>query len=209
MHAPIPSPHRRRLARTLAFLALLPGAALAQDVIDGRDPDAILNIARGYGSALMETDEIDDPLIRGRIEGVAYLVYFYGCVDNKECRAIQFRSTFGRETTLESMNAWNRDHRFGTGYINNEGYPTLEYDVNLDYGVTPRNLDDTFDWWRVTLGEFKEHLEAEPATEEISPLTEQIEAGLPESAPGKPTPEIKLPNFLRDFIPPIEGANPQ
>ena len=48
-----------------------------------------------------------------------------------------------------------RDKKFGKAYLDQDGDPRLEMTVNLDYGVTQRNLDDTFDWWTKALARFK------------------------------------------------------
>ncbi|MGT2467953.1 hypothetical protein ACVOMV_28700 [Mesorhizobium atlanticum] len=45
----------------------------------------MLNIARGFGSARMGKDDNGDPMIYGRVEGVKYVIYFYGCEDHENC----------------------------------------------------------------------------------------------------------------------------
>jgi hypothetical protein len=54
------------------------------------------------------------------------------------------------------VNRWNRDYRFGKAYVDAEGDVILEWDVNLWGGVSPANLDDTFDWWRTVLSRMDE-----------------------------------------------------
>jgi len=123
--------------------------------VDARNVDEILSIARGFGDAQIDKDSGGDPMIRGRIEGVSYRVFFYGCTQNRDCRNIQFYAGWDAEgITVERLNEWNRNKRFGGAYLDGENDPILEMDVNLDYGVTRKNLEDTFDWWRVILGEF-------------------------------------------------------
>ncbi|MDX5403520.1 MAG: YbjN domain-containing protein [Rhodobacterales bacterium] len=66
----------------------LSGPVLAQsatDLLDGSDPDAILSIAQGYGSAMLDVDSVGDPMIEGRIGGQAYTVFFYGCENGAGC----------------------------------------------------------------------------------------------------------------------------
>ena len=123
--------------------------------VDAKNIDEILSIARGFGDAQIDKDSGGDPMIRGRIEGVSYRVFFYGCTQNRDCRNIQFYAGWDAEgITVERLNEWNRNKRFGGAYLDGENDPILEMDVNLDYGVTRKNLEDTFDWWRVILGEF-------------------------------------------------------
>ena len=66
------------------------------------------------------------------------------------------------------MNAWNRDRRFGKAYIDADGDIAIEMDVNLWGGVTPKNLDDTFDWWRIVLERAGEVFEDAPAAPETA-----------------------------------------
>lgn len=129
----------------------------AADLVDATDPQQVMNLARGYGSANLSTDGVGDPMITGRMDGTRYSIMFYGCSDNRNCKTIRFSSAWATDGqyTLEDMNAWNEGYRFGKAYLDDEGDPVLEMNVNLLYGVSRRNLDDTIDWWRVALGQFK------------------------------------------------------
>ncbi len=146
--------------RTLALLGLLatmvfatPSSAQSDD--ERQNVDKILDIAKGWGSARLETDGVGDPLIVGRMEGTLYGIFFYDCDDDKEqCRAMQFKA--GSEGTsnkisLREINALNNDTVFGKWFMDDEGDLGVKLAYNLAYGYTHRNLDDTFDWWRVIL----------------------------------------------------------
>ena len=145
----------RYLPLVAALFAAHPAFA-AGELVDGSDPAVLLDLAKGYGSAELDVDPDGDPRITGRIEGSKYLVHFYGCDDGKNCKTIVFRAawTSDGEYTLEQMNAWNQDHLFGSAYLDSDGDPTLDMSANLNYGVSRDNLDDTFDWWKVALGQF-------------------------------------------------------
>ena len=54
---------------------------------------------------------------------------------------------------------------FGRGYLDEQNDPILDYVINLDGGVTIRNLDDSFEWWRAIVAEFAEELDPEPRPE--------------------------------------------
>src|SRR5262245_40403120 len=58
------------------------------------DPDVILDVAKGYGSANLQKDGDGNPQIAGRIEGVKYSVLFYGCSNGANCRSIQFSTGY-------------------------------------------------------------------------------------------------------------------
>lgn len=151
-----------RILITVALLIVLAGTATAQDLVDGSDPAVILEIAQGYGTAELSKDSVGDPMVSGRMSGINYVIFFYGCNDaGKECNSLQFRAAWAADgMTHELMNEWNRTKRFGKAYLNQEGNPRIEMNVNLDYGVSWDNLDDTFDWWRIAMEEFLEHLQS-------------------------------------------------
>jgi len=150
----------------MQFLALLIalvvsiGPAAAQtsctNIVDGSDPSRIFHIARGHGSAEISTDNRGDPKIDGRMHGVRYQIYFYGCKNGEQCNSIQFRSGFTQQAkqTVERMNEWNVTKRFGKAAIDKDGDATIEMNVNLRGGVCNANLDETVGWWSTVLREF-------------------------------------------------------
>lgn len=141
-----------------AFLSAAPLAA--QTMITGNDIDEIVNLARGYGSAVKEADSQGDPKISGRINGISYVVLFYGCTNNTDCTSIQFQAAWANpgHVTADMLNEWNRDKRFGKAYLDDENDPVIEWDVNLFGGVSARNMDDTIDWWKLVLTTFAEEM---------------------------------------------------
>lgn len=133
--------------------------AEAQQLVDANATDVILSVARLYGDANMDTDSLGDPMLVGSINGVNYVAYFYGCTKGRDCSSIQLRATWSIDfVSLEHINEWNRTTRFGKAYVEEDGDAALEMEVNLDFGVTRDNLEDTFDWWRIGLEEYVEHL---------------------------------------------------
>ena len=139
-------------------LCALTSPALAQEqLIDATQPERILTVARGFGSAELEKDKSGDPKISGRIDGSRYSVFFYGCKDGTNCKTIQFHNSFEvrKKPTLSAINTYNQKNRFGKVYADKDGDPALEFDVNLDGGASPKLLDDTFDWWKVILANYK------------------------------------------------------
>lgn len=134
-------------------------AAQAQTLVDGSQPEEILNVARGYGSATMETQSNGDPKITGKIEGVTYQVYFMNCTDNKNCEDLNFYAGFlDNKQTLEAINAWNRDKRFGKAYLDSDLDAVIEFDVNLEHGVSQKNLDAAFALWSLVLGQYTTYI---------------------------------------------------
>lgn len=147
--------HLFRAAAVAAGLAVSAHAAAASDMIDATDPAEILNIARGFGSANLDKDGAGDPRITGRIDGYGYTVLFYGCVNGANCTNLTFNAGWDLESfDLSKVNDWNRERRYGRAYLDDEGDPIVEMDVNVEFGVSRRNFDDTYLLWSSILTDF-------------------------------------------------------
>jgi len=154
----------RDLTPGLAIMAALaaPVAAGAEETIDATDPARILAVVQGYGEAALTTDNLGDPLIKGRIAENHYRLFFYDCSEGRDCRTLMFAADRdGADLTDEMMAGWNREKRFGKAYLDENGNATVEMNVNLHGGVTRVNFDDTVDWWRLVLAEFADYLNLE------------------------------------------------
>jgi hypothetical protein len=139
----------------------LAAPAAAQDIIDGASIDEILNIAKGYGSANLGTQSNGDPKIEGRIDGIPYQLYFMNCSDNANCEDVNFYSGFlDNKPDLETINAWNRDKRFGKAYLDSDLDAVIEWDVNLEYGLTRENMDAAFSLWWLLLDQYTTYIGA-------------------------------------------------
>lgn len=157
--------HRIVMTTGLSALLLTGTQVSADELIDATKPEAILNIAKGFGSAKLSKDSEGDPLITGRIRGTRYGIYFYGCdSEGADCDDIQFNAAWSNvKVSLEAINQWNAQKRYGKAFIDSEGDPVIQMTVNLDYGVSESNLDDTFNWWTKALDGFiEEVVEKEP-----------------------------------------------
>jgi hypothetical protein len=142
--------------------AAFAGAAFAQTgTVDATNPSRILDITKGFGSAQLGTDKEGDPLITGRIEGAKYSVFFYGCTSGKNCKELQFVASYDVSDKasiaekLAKANFYNQKKRFGRVYVDDEADMVMDFAVTLMGGVTQKNLDDVFDWWKVAMVDFK------------------------------------------------------
>jgi len=145
------------LAAILAKMALASSVALGGELIGAGKPEFVLAAANRVGEAELGRDGLSDPLIRGRVGDWPYFVYFYGCKAGRDCTNLMFSARWESDHfTDKSMGDWNRKKRFGKAYLDPDGNPALELNVNLFGGVSRENLDDTFDWWSLIMGEFAE-----------------------------------------------------
>ncbi len=149
------------IAGGLAALTLFSTTSLAGE-INASNPYAILGAMREYGyTASMDSDSDGDPKISGKVSKTSFNVYFYGCTNNTDCKSVIFKSGYNLTNGLSAMkiNEWNRNKRFSRAYIDDEGDPFLEMDLNLDYeGVGSNNFMDTLDWWRVSVENFEDFI---------------------------------------------------
>lgn len=145
--APAPAPPPRR------------APAVREALVSGADPEAVREVISGWGSANLANTADGEPRISGRMEGILYSVRFYGCRRGANCGQVVFSSGFaGVSATQESVNAWNREKVFGRAFLSDGGDAVLEMPVNLRFGVSKENLDDTVDLWRIALLDFRDSL---------------------------------------------------
>lgn len=151
------------LRAILAAAVLVAGGsagASAQALIDGNSVDEIANIARGYGSVTMDKASNGDPLINSKIKGVSYYLFFRNCSDaHTDCEDLNFYAGFlDNKQTMDAINAWNRDKRFGKAYLDSDLDAVIEYDVNLEHGISRENLDSTFSVWSLILDQYADYI---------------------------------------------------
>jgi hypothetical protein len=147
------------LAATIAAGVAVPAQA---QMVRAQDPSSVAQALRNGGyTATVGTDNVGDPMITSAYNGTTFQVYFYNCTDNRECATVQFHSgyDFNRPISLDLINQWNRSQRFGRAYLDNEGDPILEMDVDLDDGGLSRLLFiDNVEFWTSVLGKFETHI---------------------------------------------------
>jgi hypothetical protein len=156
--------------RNLVMVASLGGALLGASTLAAATyPDGGLTGAevvqvlqeKGYRAELT-TDSGGDPLVQSSADGSSFSIYFYGCEgEPARCDSIQFTAAFdveGDGMSLADANVWNREHRFGRVYLDDESDPFLEMDVDVEFGFTTEALGSNVETWVTVLPRFKEHI---------------------------------------------------
>lgn len=134
-----------------------PARAAEPDLIRASDVDEIVNVAKGFGSATRTTTKSGDPKIEGRLEGLQYSVFFYGCNNGDNCQSIQMYVGFklnSNKPGMSKVNEWNQKKRYGKAYIDKAGDPVMEMDVPMVKGITRGTLDSAFDSWNSLVAEY-------------------------------------------------------
>lgn len=154
-------PPFRTLLAAAALLAAMPAAA---QTIAAADPESIAGVLRAEGyKAELTTGKNGSPVIESAAEGSKFLVFFYDCTEGRNCKTIQFFIGFTQPVVgLDRINEWNKAHRFGRAYIDREGDPVVEMDVDLDKGGMPRALFvANLDTWMSIVAKFGEFVTQE------------------------------------------------
>ncbi|MBN9222612.1 MAG: YbjN domain-containing protein [Mesorhizobium sp.] len=130
--------------------------ALADDVeiIKKPDPAAIVEIAKGYGSAKLDKDDGGDPMVSGRLQGMKYVIYFYGCENHENCKSIQFSSGYTDAFTVEQANEWNKKYRWVKAFSGDGS--NFKMDVSFAGGITKSNLEEQFSNWDSMTSDIKD-----------------------------------------------------
>ena len=147
------------LAGALAAAAALPALAQEPAIVDGSQVEVILAIAQAHGPASLEAQPNGDPRISGQMDGLTYQASFSSCIDNTACRDMTFQAGFlDSKLPLEVINAWNRDTRFGTAYLDSASDACVSFDLTLEHGVTRGNLEAAFTLWRQVLARYTAYI---------------------------------------------------
>ncbi|MEO5755868.1 MAG: YbjN domain-containing protein [Mesorhizobium sp.] len=128
------------------------------EVLKTLDPAAIVDLAKGYGSAKLDKDDSGDPMVSGRLEGVKYVIYFYGCDNHEMCKSLQFSAGYTDAFTPEQANEWNKKYRWVKAY-SGEG-SNFKMDVSFIGGITKANLEEQFSNWDSMITNIKDFINA-------------------------------------------------
>ncbi|WP_127107441.1 YbjN domain-containing protein [Pararhodobacter zhoushanensis] len=154
----------RALIAPAVFAVFLTGPAVAQQpltgVVTGSDVARITQIAAVYGTIDRREDDAG-VWLRGEMDDTVYSISFLNCNDqHQNCNSVQFRAWWESNGahTVDAMNQWNQDRRFSSAYLDSRGNATIEWDVNLAHGVPAANFDDSVQWWRTVMRQFREEV---------------------------------------------------
>lgn len=146
------------LALALFGLAATPQPVRAQLLIDATNAEGIANVLRDMGyRAQVETSTVTgNPIIRTSAEGVNYDVLFYGCIDGKDCRSIQYIVSLRMNTPpgLDKLNEWNATKTVGQAYVADNGAIRLKQHFSMAGGVSREALESGASLWIRAMGEY-------------------------------------------------------
>ena len=145
------------LLATLWPLGGIFAAASAQDLITALAPDEVERLlAEGKYRYERVNAEDGSTYFRLRLAGYMAFLFVDDCQQDRGCTTLQLYAGFSMETkpSLEQINQWNREHRFSRAYLDDENDPVLEWELDLEGGVTARAILGFIDLFEVSLREF-------------------------------------------------------
>lgn len=151
---------KRYFAVLAALFAFAATPALA--TVSAADPGSVARVMTKMGyRAELGTDSDGDPYITSASSGSTFLVFFLGCKKGANCTTVQFFAGFDdpANASLSAMNQWNRDNRFGRGYLADNGSARLEMDLDLDDGgMNDLLFEDNVEFWVAIMAKYEKYV---------------------------------------------------
>ncbi|HLS18551.1 MAG TPA: YbjN domain-containing protein [Paracoccaceae bacterium] len=152
----------RRHAAAIVLLLLSSVGAAASEPIRA-DPWQIIHIAREFGPAEVHRDGMNDPQIRGELDGQSYRIDFYGCRLGRDCESVLLSARLSFKgaadaSAREFPQEWNRRKLVGRAWFDpggrDEAQMVLDHPILLGEGVAEPVFRASMEQWRAALGEF-------------------------------------------------------
>ncbi len=134
------------------------------DLVEATNPQSVVAALQAGGyKAVLAKDANEDPRIESASSGAKFIINFYGCQNHLKCTSLTFFAGWtGLNVSMNQMNEWNKIRRFSRAYIDNDGDPILEFDIDLDDGGMSQELFiNNVEYWDTSLASFKQHISAQ------------------------------------------------
>lgn len=137
------------------FLALAwlsgPGPARAQEeLVRQMSHEDLKALVQGMG---FECERLDDKAFRFELDGYKVVMFNF----EKNC---QLYAGFTANCSLRQINEWNRTKRFSRAYIDDEGDPCVEADLDFEGGVSRDGVKEFIRTFRLSVRQFAKFLDA-------------------------------------------------
>jgi len=162
---------RFRLILVALIVATFALPASAQQMFP-RTPTAVHDAARSFGEIeFAQPDDEGRPVLHGEIDGVYYSIVIFGCDAPDGCESVQFYASFitDENATLEFVNNWNREKRWLTAFLEEDGDVVIAMTTNIRHGVTRQSFMDSFDVWTSLMLQFNDRIYGVEPTAPLRP----------------------------------------
>jgi hypothetical protein len=106
---------------------------------------------RILGTLKIEYDNVSEGTYRFQLAGYKTLLL-------SKKKNLQLYVSFKHKTPLVRINEWNRDKRYTRAYIDKEGDPVLEADLDLEGGSSMGAVKELFRTWLASVKLFTAHI---------------------------------------------------
>lgn len=136
-----------------ALLLATPAVAHAQEVLTEISPEAMAKLLTSMGLEVEPVKQEGDsanPALNLELGGYRVVLF----LANGNTDAQLFAGFSDAKVKKDKINEWNQRHRFGRAYIDKDGDPVLESDIDFTGGVTRANIKAWVKIYRDLLVEF-------------------------------------------------------
>lgn len=126
-----------------------PPSTVAQGVSESIDNQEMEALVRGMG---FDCERLDEKTLKFELDGYKVVLFNY----EKNC---QLYAGFRSDCSLRKINEWNRTKRFSRAYIDDEGDPCVEADLDFDGGVSRDAVKEFIRTFRLSVTQFAKFVE--------------------------------------------------
>lgn len=116
------------------------GAAEARPFgVEGVTPAEVQGVMRAMGLSVQSSEQSEGrPGLAASYGGVSYDVAFHDCDASMHCKSVQIYAGFNLHSavSVDLINRWNQQWRFGYGSVDPQGAAFLQIDFDASYGST-------------------------------------------------------------------------
>lgn len=113
---------------------------------------SVANAERILEALKLEYSEVRPGLYNFKMAG--YNVRFLNNGKN-----LKFYASFTRKVTFGRINEWNMTKRYSRAYLDKDGDPTLEADLDIEGGVSYGAIAEFFKTWLISVKLFAQHID--------------------------------------------------
>jgi hypothetical protein len=132
----------RRLPRflpvLLAFCLLPPARLQAQALLTEVSPKEMTKLLGSMGFEVKEQKALESDQHALKFELSGYTVVMFLANGNTDAQL--YVGFSDEQVTPQQMNEWNKAHRFSRAYVDGDGNPILETDIDFTGGVSEDNI---------------------------------------------------------------------
>jgi len=162
--------------------------AAQPEILRSLPPARLRSLLQGMGFEFTEESKDTTSVFNFQLEGYKVILF-------DQTTDLQLYSGFSDTVDAAKVNKWNQKYRFSRAYVNDNGNPSIESDLDLQGGVTKEHVEAFIRQFRTSLGVYAQFLTSPASTSSIETTT-KAEPMHQKSASA--TTKIKTPlgNFL-------------